>query len=78
MHSRHRETREQAGGSDEADNGKNGVKRLDLWYILMVGPIGFADELDVIEGKGESGMAPWCFAGGTRKIELLAKLRTLA
>ena len=36
----------------------------------MVGPTGFADGLDIIEGKGESGIPTWYFVGGTGKIEL--------
>ena len=37
----------------------------------MVGPTSFASGLDVIEGKGESGILQWYFAGGTGKIEFL-------
>lgn len=51
---------------------------LDVWCILMVGPTSFASGLDVIEGKGESGIPQWYFAGGTGKIEFPTKLGSLA
>lgn len=50
---------------------------MDVWCILMVGPTSFASGLDVIEGKGESGIPQWYFAGGTGKIEFPTKLGSL-
>ena len=46
--------------------------------ILYGRPTSFASGLDVIEGKGESGILQWYFAGGTGKIEFPTKLGSLA
>lgn len=47
------------------------MKWLDFWYVLMIRLIGFVDELDVIQDKGELSIVLWCFVRRIGKIELL-------